>query len=98
MVPCRLTLALSCCTTLIAGAEVASTLPVNLSALSNPGLLRENLDLNFPSPNAAQRAALTRRGFVIAPAGWRQFDAVYGSTHYAEQSVFVTTDPYGFRL
>ncbi|WP_245619461.1 DUF3160 domain-containing protein [Deinococcus marmoris] len=78
--------------TLSAGVGAASTLPVNFNALSNPGLLRGNPDLDFPALNAAQRAALARQGFVIAPAGWRQFDAVYEATRYAEQPVFVTTD------
>ncbi|CAM4015856.1 DUF3160 domain-containing protein [Deinococcus marmoris] len=89
---CRPTLALSCFMTLSAGVGAASTLPVNFNALSNPGLLRGNPDLDFPALNAAQRAALARQGFVIAPAGWRQFDAVYEATRYAEQPVFVTTD------
>ncbi|WP_245619428.1 DUF3160 domain-containing protein [Deinococcus marmoris] len=92
MMPSRLMVALSCFITLSAGMGAASTLPVNLNALSNPGLLRGNPDLNFPTLNAAQRAALSRQGFVIAPAGWRQFDAVYEATRYAEQPIFVTTD------
>ncbi|MBB6018466.1 DUF3160 domain-containing protein [Deinococcus radiopugnans] len=68
------------------------TLPVQPGTLSNPGLLKGNPDLGLPALNAAQRSALTRQGFVIAPAGWRQFDAVYEATRYAEQPVFVTTD------
>ncbi|GGO28564.1 hypothetical protein GCM10008949_21320 [Deinococcus humi] len=93
MMRSRLVMAVSCFVTLSAGAKAASfTLPVNLDTLSNPGLLRGNRDLGLPAVNAAQRAALTRQGFVITPAQWRQFDAVYEATRYAEQPVFVTTD------
>lgn len=78
---------------LASGAHAqAFTLPVQPGTLSNPGLLKGNPDLGLPALNAAQRSALTRQGFVIAPAGWRQFDAVYEATRYAEQPVFVTTD------
>jgi len=75
-----------------AGAASSYTLPVNLSAVKNPGLLRGDKDAGLPALNAAQRSALSRQGFVIAPADWRQFDAVYEATRYAEQPVFVTTD------
>ncbi|AZI44351.1 DUF3160 domain-containing protein [Deinococcus psychrotolerans] len=93
MTPSRLITVLTCLVTLSAGAGVAaSTLPINLGALSNPGLLKGNPDLGLPALNAAQRTALARQGFVIAPARWRQFDALYEATRYAEQPVFVTTD------
>ena len=79
---------------LLPGAGAASTysLPVNLNKVKNPGLLKGDKDAELPALNPSQRAALSRQGFVIAPADWRQFDAVYEATRYAEQPVFVTTD------
>lgn len=88
-----LVLTLSGLMTLSAGAAAqGATLPVNLGTLRNPGLLSGNADLGLGALSAAQRSALARQGFVIAPAGWRQFDAVYEATRYADQPVFVTTD------
>lgn len=78
---------------LVSGAQAAPyTLPVNLAKVSNPALVQGNKDLGLSPLSAAQRAALSRQGFVIAPARWRQFDAVYEATRYAYQPVFVTTD------
>lgn len=90
----RPALALTLLLVLPGGARAASTyaLPVDLTTLKNPGLLRGNKDAGLPALNAAQRSALSRQGFVIAPAQWRQFDAVYEATRYADQPVFVTTD------
>ena len=85
---CVLTLALL-------GTGVAAptpySLPVNLNALKSP-LVSGKADLGLDPLNAAQRTALARNGFVITPAQWRQFDAVYEATRYAEQPVFVTAD------
>ncbi|GGR57183.1 hypothetical protein GCM10008959_18600 [Deinococcus seoulensis] len=85
---CVLTLALL-------GTGVAAptpySLPVNLNALKSP-LVSGKADLGLDPLNAAQRSALARNGFVITPAQWRQFDAVYEATRYAEQPVFVTSD------
>ncbi|MFN4250993.1 DUF3160 domain-containing protein [Deinococcus sp.] len=85
---CVLTLALL-------GTGVAAptpySLPVNLNALKSP-LVSGKADLGLDPLNAAQRTALARNGFVITPAQWRQFDAVYEATRYAEQPVFVTSD------
>lgn len=85
---CVLTLALL-------GTGVAAptpySLPVNLNALKSP-LVSGKADLGLDPLNAAQRTALARNGFVITPARWRQFDAVYEATRYAEQPVFVTSD------
>ncbi|GAA5535100.1 DUF3160 domain-containing protein [Deinococcus aluminii] len=75
-----------------AGAASTYSLPVNLNSLKNPAVLRGNKDTGLAPLNAAQRAALAQQGFVIVPAGWRQFDAVYEATRYANQPVFVTTD------
>ncbi|GMA17096.1 DUF3160 domain-containing protein [Deinococcus metallilatus] len=76
----------------MAGAASTYTLPVNLNSLKNPAVLRGNKETGLAPLNAAQRAALAQQGFVIVPAGWRQFDAVYEATRYADQPVFVTTD------
>lgn len=72
-------------------APTPYSLPVNLGPLKSP-LVSGNADLGLDPLNAAQRSALSRNGFVITPAQWRQFDAVYESTRYAEQPVFVTAD------
>lgn len=86
--------ALTLLLTLASSAGAASTyrLPVNLTTVKNPGMLKGDKDAELPALNPSQRAALSRQGFVIAPADWRQFDAVYEATRYAEQPVFVTTD------
>ena len=73
-------------------AAANDSLPVNLGRLANAALLGGNKDMGLPALNTAQRSALSRQGFVIVPANWRQFDAVYEATRYAEQPVFVTTD------
>ncbi|WP_019010474.1 DUF3160 domain-containing protein [Deinococcus aquatilis] len=75
-----------------AGAASGYSLPVNLGTVSNPKLLTGDKAAGFPALSAAQRAALTTQGFVIAPANWRQFDAVYEATRYADQPVLITTD------
>lgn len=80
---------LALCTT---GGAASYTLPVNLGSVSNPGILQADKALERPGLNAAQRAALSRNGFVITPATWRQFDAAYEAYRYADQPVFVTTD------
>ncbi|WP_240740905.1 DUF3160 domain-containing protein [Deinococcus sp. Arct2-2] len=73
--------------------EAASyTLPVNLGRISNPKILQAAQTLERPALTAAQTAALSRNGFVITPAKWRQFDAAYEAYRYADQPVFVTTD------
>jgi len=78
---------------LLAHSQAAAyTLPVNLGQVSNPAVLKGNKDLELPGLNAAQQSALSRNGFVIAPARWRQFDAAYEQGRYADQPAFVTTD------
>lgn len=78
---------------LLSSAQAASyTLPVNLNKVTNPALLKGSKDLDLRAVNAAQRSALSKNGFVIVPAGWRQFDAAYEATRYAEQPIFVTSD------
>lgn len=68
------------------------TLPVNLAKISNPAVIRGDSQLELPGLNAAQKSALSRNGFVITPARWRQFDAAYEQGRYADQPTFVTTD------
>lgn len=79
---------------LLSSASAASTysLPVNLGTVSNPKLIQGDKDNGVVALNAAQRAALSRNGFVIKPAQWKHFDAAYEATRYANQPVFVTTD------
>ncbi|GGK96313.1 DUF3160 domain-containing protein [Deinococcus radiotolerans] len=72
-------------------APTPYSLPVNLSSLKSP-LVTGSAELDLHALNAAQRSALSRNGFVITPAPWRQFDAVYEATRYANQPVFVTSD------
>ncbi|WP_034359076.1 DUF3160 domain-containing protein [Deinococcus phoenicis] len=94
MPPSRPALMLTFLLLVTGGARAAATdsLPVNLATLKNAAMLQGNRDAALPPLSAAQRAALSRQGFVIAPARWRQFDAVYEATRYADQPVFVTTD------
>lgn len=79
---------------LISSARAATgyTLPVNLSLATNQKLIQGDKASELPALSAAQRSALSKNGFVIAPANWRHFDAVYEATRYANQPVFVTTD------
>ncbi|UBV42236.1 DUF3160 domain-containing protein [Deinococcus taeanensis] len=72
-------------------APTAYTLPVDLARMKAP-LVTGSRDLGLPGLNAAQRAALSRNGFVITPARWLHFDAAYEATRYANQPAFVTTD------
>ncbi|GAA5503186.1 hypothetical protein Dxin01_02935 [Deinococcus xinjiangensis] len=68
------------------------SLPVNLGKVSNPNVLQGDKAMERPPLSAAQKAALSANGFVIAPAAWRQFDAAYEAGRYSDQPVFVTTD------
>lgn len=87
------------CLALLVSASVATAqtanypLPVNLDRVSNAAALRKgsNGGPDFPL-SSAQRQALARQGFVIAPAHWKQFHHVYEETRYRYQPVFVTTD------
>lgn len=79
--------------TLTASAQAATySLPVDLAKLSNAAVLKGDKQLEIPALSAAQKTALSRNGFVIAPARWRQFDAAYEQGRYADQPTFVTTD------
>ncbi|WP_221090545.1 DUF3160 domain-containing protein [Deinococcus aquaedulcis] len=73
-------------------APSSYTLPVNLSAIKNQELLRSDPEVGTSGLSPAQRAALSKNGFVIAPATWAHFDGVYEATRYLNQPVFVTTD------
>lgn len=89
---------LLCSALLLASAPLNSagaagyTLPVNLNKISNPKILQSNKALERVALSAAQKSALSKNGFVITPAKWRQFDAAYEAGRYADQPVFVTTD------
>ncbi|WP_199698425.1 DUF3160 domain-containing protein [Deinococcus cavernae] len=67
-------------------------LPVKLSQISNPGILKANKAFAYAGLNPAQQGALSQNGFVIVPEKYRQFDAAYEMGRYDMQPVFVTTD------
>lgn len=80
----------------LASFAVAQTssyrLPVKLSSVQNQTFLKGNPDMEEKGLNKAQRTALSKNGFVIRPASWQQFDAVYEDTRYMLEPVFITTD------
>ncbi len=59
------------------------TLPVDLAILPNYDQF---------AINDAQAALLAQNGFVVAPADWLEFYALYEQVRYQELPVFVTTD------
>ncbi|MBZ9750454.1 DUF3160 domain-containing protein [Deinococcus sp. HMF7604] len=91
MRPLTLTLLLGSFSAALA-APTSYNLPVNLSAIKNQEVLRSDPEVGTSGLSPAQRAALSKNGFVISPGTWTHFDGVYEATRYLNQPVFATTD------